>query len=106
YFNLISGQLPATGGSVLLDGREITHVGAAARAKLGIGRAFQLTNLFPNLTVHENVRLAVQARGRGAANLVSRWNSRPDWIAAADRFLQAANLYDKRDVSAVALSHG
>ena len=105
YFNLISGQLPASAGTVRLDGTEITRLGAAARAKLGIGRAFQLTNLFPNLTVHENVRLAVQARA-GGGNIVSLWSSRRDWIETADRHIAAANLQDKRDLHAVALPHG
>src|SRR5438132_6960474 len=76
YFNLISGQLPATAGAVLLDGVEVTKMGAARRAKRGIGRAFQLTNLFPNLSVHENVRLAVHAHAGGGANILSRWDSR------------------------------
>src|SRR5262245_40008449 len=52
YFNLISGQLPASAGTVVLDGVDITRMGAALRTRRGIGRAFQLTNLFPNLTVH------------------------------------------------------
>ena len=91
---------------MLLDGVEITKLGAAARAKRGIGRAFQLTNLFPNLTVHENVRLAVQARAGGGANLLSLWNSRVDWIERADQFIAAAKLADKRDTPAVALPHG
>ena len=106
YFNLISGQLPATSGNVLIDGVEVTKLGAARRAKLGIGRAFQLTNLFPNLTVHENVRLAVQAHAGGGADIASRWNSRRDWINQADRFIEAANLADKHDTPAVALPHG
>jgi branched-chain amino acid transport system ATP-binding protein len=106
YFNLISGQLPASAGTVRLDGREITRLGAAARTGLGIGRAFQLTNLFPNLTVHENVRLAVQARAGGGGNIVSLWSSRRDWIETADRHIAAANLEDKRDAHAVALPHG
>src|ERR1700746_2456902 len=62
YFNLVSGQLRASEGDVLLDGHRITGEGAPARARRGIGRAFQLTNLFPNLSVLENVRLAVQSR--------------------------------------------
>src|ERR1700748_2640425 len=62
YFNLISGQLRASAGDVLLHGRRITHLSAPLRARRGLGRAFQLTNLFPDLTVLENVRLAVQAR--------------------------------------------
>ena len=106
YFNLISGQLPASTGSVLLAGREITRLSAPARARLGLGRAFQLTNLFPNLTVHENVRLAVQAKGRGGANIASRWTRQRDWIERADRYLAAANLKDKRELLAVALPHG
>jgi branched-chain amino acid transport system ATP-binding protein len=106
YFNLISGQLAATSGNVLIDGVEVTKLGAARRAKLGIGRAFQLTNLFPNLTAHENVRLAVQARAGGGANIFSRWNSRRDWIKKADRFIEAANLADKHAMPAMALPHG
>jgi branched-chain amino acid transport system ATP-binding protein len=106
YFNLISGQLPATAGHVLLDGVDITGAGAATRARRGIGRAFQLTNLFPNLSVHENVRLAVQARAGGGADILSRWSSRIDWIERADQFIEAANLADKRDIAAVALPHG
>ncbi len=68
YFNLISGQLAATAGSVHLFGEDITRLGAPQRAQRGIGRAFQLTNLFPNLTVLENVRLAVQSRARMGLN--------------------------------------
>src|SRR5690606_41273387 len=61
YFNLISGQLRATAGKVLLDGRDLSGLPASARTRAGLGRAFQLTNLVPNLTVLENVPLAVQA---------------------------------------------
>src|SRR5689334_4563503 len=106
YFNLISGQLAATAGSVLIDGVDVTRLGAARRAKLGIGRAFQLTNLFPNLTVHENVRLAVQARAGGGASIFTRWDSRRDWIEQADGFVAAANLADKHAIAAMALPHG
>src|ERR1700710_1962253 len=58
YFNLISGQLRATGGAVFLKGADITARSAPQRARAGVGRAFQLTNLFPGLSVIENVRLA------------------------------------------------
>jgi len=106
YFNLISGQLKATAGTVLLDGQNISRAGVAERTHRGIGRAFQLTNLFPNLTVHENVRLAVQARAGGGASIFSRWDSRRDWIKQADRFIEAANLADKHATAAMALPHG
>src|SRR5213080_4667390 len=62
YFNLVSGQLAASAGSVHVAGRDVTRLGPAHRTRLGVGRAFQLTNLFPHLTVLENVRLAVQSR--------------------------------------------
>ena len=58
YFNLISGQLKASGGTVKLGGRDLSGLSPSARTKAGLGRAFQLTNLFPNLSVLENVRLA------------------------------------------------
>ena len=68
YFNLISGQVPAAAGSVRLGGRDLTGWGVAARCRAGLGRAFQLTNLFPELTLLENVRLVAQARhGRGGS---------------------------------------
>ncbi|HEY8707277.1 MAG TPA: ATP-binding cassette domain-containing protein, partial [Burkholderiaceae bacterium] len=73
YFNLISGQLRASAGSVLLDGVDITREAAPARTHRGLGRAFQLTQLFPNLSVLENVRLAVQSRRRQGLNLWSVW---------------------------------
>src|SRR5512139_2701431 len=65
YFNLISGQLRASEGRVLLGGEDVTTMPAPLRTRKGLGRAFQLTQLFPNLTVQENVRLAVQARESG-----------------------------------------
>src|SRR5258707_2964784 len=64
YFNLISGQLRLSAGSVALKGEDISRLSPAERARRGLGRAFQLTNLFPNLTVRENVRLVLQARAR------------------------------------------
>ncbi len=63
-FNLITGELSPTAGKVYLDGRDITRLSVYKRANLGLGRTFQRNNLFPGLTVFENVRLAVQ-RCRG-----------------------------------------
>ena len=74
YFNLISGQLAATSGRVKLNGTDITGMPAPRRTRLGLGRAFQLTNLFPNLTALENVRLAVQVKS-GQDRKSTRLNS-------------------------------
>jgi len=110
YFNLISGQLPATEGRVLLNGEDITRLPAPLRTHRGLGRAFQLTQLFPNLTVQENVRLAVQARESGrrglGLDLLSVWLDRKGWIDEARRILDSVRLDDKRDAHASSLPHG
>ena len=106
YFNLISGQLKATAGQVFLQGSDISAIGAPLRSRRGIGRAFQLTNLFPKLSVLENVRLAVQSRVGLGLNLWSIWSSHRQLIARAEEVLDTVALLDKRDVAASALPHG
>jgi branched-chain amino acid transport system ATP-binding protein len=118
YFNLVSGQLPASSGEVWLDGEDISRLPAPIRTRKGLGRAFQLTQLFPNLTVLENVRLAIQARvsGRsrdkggswhaGALDLFRIWLDHADWIAEAREILGSVRLADKAESHAAALPHG
>ncbi|HEX6958366.1 MAG TPA: ABC transporter ATP-binding protein [Ferrovibrio sp.] len=106
YFNLISGQLKATSGQVLLKGHDVTGYTASGRTKRGMGRAFQLTNLFPNLTVMENVRLAVQSRAGAGLQLLQLWSHRGDLIDKADSLLASVKLLDKRNAMAGALPHG
>jgi branched-chain amino acid transport system ATP-binding protein len=106
YFNLVSGQLAATSGSVLVDGRDVTKHGPARRTRLGIGRAFQLTNLFPHLTVLENVRLAVQARAGSGLNMLSIWSSHTELVARAECYLERVRLMPRRDTWVGTLSHG
>jgi branched-chain amino acid transport system ATP-binding protein len=60
-FNLISGTLPLSGGAISLFGQDVTRAPAHRRAALGLARTFQITNLFPDLTVLENCLLAVQS---------------------------------------------
>ena len=106
YFNLISGQLPASEGQVLLDGMDVTRMPAPLRTRRGLGRAFQLTQLFPNLSVLENVRLAVQARHGGGLNFWQVWLDRRDWLEEAREVLSAVRLLDRRDAAAASLPHG
>jgi branched-chain amino acid transport system ATP-binding protein len=106
YFNLISGQLPASAGRVLLDGEDITALGAPQRTRKGLGRAFQLTQLFPNLTVLENVRLAVQARCGGGMQLLGVWLDRKAWLEEAEALLRQVKLGDKLQLHAAGLPHG
>jgi branched-chain amino acid transport system ATP-binding protein len=110
YFNLISGQLRATEGQVLLGGEDLSALPAPLRTRKGLGRAFQLTQLFPNLSVQENVRLAVQARVQGrermGLDLLRVWLDRKAWIEEARSILSTVRLVDKADVVAAGLPHG
>ena len=106
YFNLISGQLPASAGQVLLYGEDVTRDAAPVRTRKGMGRAFQLTNLFPNLTVLENVRLAVQARAGMGLNLASMWSRHIELIEKAEHFLSRVALAERHATLASELSHG
>lgn len=106
YFNLISGQLHATSGQILVEGGDITSLAPSARAKRGLGRAFQLTNLFPDLTALENVRLAVQSRAEAGWSLFKVWNNRRDLIEKAEEILERVRLSDKRHIAPKTLSHG
>jgi branched-chain amino acid transport system ATP-binding protein len=106
YFNLISGQLKATEGSVHLDGVDITRDTASSRTHRGLGRAFQLTQLFPNLSVVENVRLAVQSRRKEGLNLWSVWLDHRDTLARAHELVGRVKLGDRADAAASSLPHG
>jgi branched-chain amino acid transport system ATP-binding protein len=106
YFNLISGQLKATDGRVLFKGADITTMAPSERARRGLGRAFQLTNLFPYLSVHENVRLAVQCRRGAGLDLVHTWRQHGELIEEADDVLRQVSLTARRNVRAGLLSHG
>ncbi len=63
-FHMISGEVGLTSGRILLFGRDISHVPASKRVKLGLGRTYQITNVFPRLTAEENVYLALQGLDR------------------------------------------
>ena len=110
YFNLISGQLKASAGSVQLGGQDLTALSPSARTRAGLGRAFQLTNLFPNLSVLENVRLAVQATQGGShrrgLNLWSVWSDHRELTRRAVDILESVALADKQHMPVSSLPHG
>ena len=106
YFNLLSGQLKPSAGHVFLHGRDITRTSAPVRTDLGLGRAFQLTNLFPRLSVQENVRLAVQSRENAGFNVFARWRARTDLIEQAHRYLDMVGLAARADDLTASLPHG
>ena len=106
YFNLISGQLKPSAGSVHLDGRDLSGLSAAARTHAGLGRAFQLTNLFPRLTVLENVRLAVQARRQPGLKLWSIWSDHAELTERAHELLEQVDMTARARMPVAGLPHG
>ncbi len=105
YFNLISGQLKATSGKVFLDGQDVTRMGVAHRTRAGMGRAFQLTSLFPGLSVRENIRLAVQAQAGVSLDLFRSWTSHTNLIERADGIMERVALTAKNHEKAGSLAH-
>ena len=105
-FNLLSGLLRPSSGSVTLAGRDITGLPAAARARLGLGRTFQTSLLFGALPVAENVRLAAQARPGGGKRLWHRPRHGDQASALAEQAIESVGLSQVADRPAAALSHG
>jgi branched-chain amino acid transport system ATP-binding protein len=104
--NLISGIYRPTHGTVHYKGRDITHLPLHERAHLGIGRAFQITNIFPSLTVLENVRLAVQALSKINFRFWQRADSYSDFIRKATETIEIVGLRDVMYMPASSLPHG
>jgi len=105
-FNLISGVLPPTSGQVFLRGREITGLPPHQIARRGIGRSFQITNLFPNLTVLESVRLAAQARGRHSLRFWAHYRRYRQYEERAMAIIHQVGLTGREHFLARALPHG
>ncbi|HMA35784.1 MAG TPA: ABC transporter ATP-binding protein [Chloroflexia bacterium] len=105
-FNLISGTLKPTHGRVLLRGRDITGLPLHRLAHLGLGRAFQVTNIFPNLSVLENARLAAQAQGRDSLNFWAPAARFRRYTERAQAALEQVGLLAKAGLLAATLPHG
>ncbi len=106
FFNMLTGQYKQSEGHVLLKGRDISKLSPSERTKLGMGRSFQLTNIFPLLTVLENVRVAVQSRQGFGLNF---WRSYLHFSDAEDEaygILEDVLLADKWNANSAALTHG
>jgi branched-chain amino acid transport system ATP-binding protein len=106
FFNLLTGMYRPKSGVILYRGRDISRMGAARRAQNGIARCFQVSNLFPTLTVHENARLAAQAQCRHRFQLLRPFNVYRRDIDRAGSALELVGLGRLAQVPAVALSHG
>jgi branched-chain amino acid transport system ATP-binding protein len=105
FFNLLTGVLPSSRGQILFKGRDITRLPAHAVSRLGIARSYQVTNIFGDLSVFENLRIAAQSRVThyrcwGNADRLRAVSQR------ADEILRLLGLDAKRHVRGAELSHG
>jgi branched-chain amino acid transport system ATP-binding protein len=105
-FNLISGTIKPSRGRVFLRGQDITGRPLYRMAHLGLGRSFQITNVFPNLTVFENARLSAQALGSDSLKIWSRADGYRRYNEKAMNALQQVGLADRAGVLASVLPHG
>ena len=105
-FNLITGVFPSTSGEIILFGRDVTRWPSHRRTALGMARTFQITSLFPKLTVLDNVLLAVAGVGRRKLVMWKPLSSYKDLVERSRRLLEAAGYWERRDVEVRNLSHG
>jgi branched-chain amino acid transport system ATP-binding protein len=105
-FHLISGLLAPTAGSVLFRGEDVTALPAPVRCRRGISRTFQITSIFPELSVLENVRMAVQLRGGGNFQLVGGRATLAASEQRARASLDALGLLGRAAEQATTLPHG
>jgi branched-chain amino acid transport system ATP-binding protein len=103
---MLAGEQRPDAGTVLLAGEDVTHLGPAQRARGGIARSFQITQLCRGLTVRENVMLAVQAAEGGNFRFLRRASADRALTGEADAALGAAGLAARADLPAALLSHG
>ena len=105
-FNLITGIFPATSGQVVLFGQDVTRWPSHRRTALGMARTFQITSLFPKLTVLDNVLLAVQGLRRSKFVMWRFLSSYRDFYDRAYGLLERARFLDRKDTEVRYLSHG
>lgn len=105
-FNLLSGQLLPSEGSVSFFGQDITHLPSHKRAHLGLARSFQIASLFIKLSVLKNTRLALQGIRPSRYQMLRPAIGYKDVLSRAEELLTSVDLWDKRNEPASAISYG
>lgn len=106
FFNMLTGVLRASGGQILFNGQDITGLPMHARARLGISRSFQILSIFPNLSVFENVRVAVQSQHKGGRSLLADAHRNEAINARTWSILDAVGLVEQAAEVSANLPHG
>ena len=105
FFNCLTGVLRPTSGRIIFNGDDITGLPSNAISQKGIARSYQITNILPNATVLENVRIAAQSRRHGWS-MLRHHSFFPDVNVKAEAALESVALIDKAEELASNLSHG
>lgn len=105
-FNIISGLIPPSSGRIFMFGKDVTKWPPHKRASLGLGRTFQITNLFSNLTVHENLLLSLKAVDTNRQLPLTPLVSYKHLCTRAEDLLNQSGLWEKRNVTVRNLSYG
>jgi branched-chain amino acid transport system ATP-binding protein len=105
FFNCVTGVLRPSSGRISFSGDDITGLPPNRISRKGIARSYQITNILPNATTFENVRIACQSRG-GGWNMLRHHNAFPEMVAKADAVLESVGLRTKAEELAGNLSHG
>ena len=106
FFNLLSGNIEPTSGQVIFKGRDITHQPVHRTIHFGVGRSFQITNIFPSLTVFENIRLASQALGQDNFKFFRDASSFKQYEERTQEVIERVGLADRAYSIARTLPHG
>jgi ABC-type branched-subunit amino acid transport system ATPase component len=105
-FNLLTGFLRPDSGQIFYRGKEITHLPPYEISQLGIARSFQITSIFPDLPVYENVRLGVQSRLRASHNFFIAFHTLKGVHEKTERVLEQVGLAESAGIKAKNLSYG
>ena len=104
--NCIGGQYPPSAGKVILDGKPITRLAANKRLHRGLGRSYQMNNLFFELSILDNILLALYAAERTHVHMIARLDRRKGLMEEAERLLSTVDLWDRRRQPLHVLSYG
>jgi len=105
FFNCLTGVLPPSSGRIVFNGEDITGLSPDRISLKGIARSYQITNILPNATTLENVRIAAQSRRHGWS-MLKHFSAYHDIIDKAETVLKSVGLHGKAEELAANLSHG
>jgi len=106
FINLLTGNILPDSGKVFFDGEEITHLPIHKRVKKGICRSFQIMNIFPKLSVYENLQIPIFSLFNRSLSFFNPLSRHVDVNERVEKLLREIGLFDKKDVLSGTLSHG